>query len=195
MFSKLASNLKSNVENHVVKEDSRFNIILNNCKINNISCCVQVFITGSIAYDFVNIALSIRTNLGIRDIDDDMNTREMFFKWIVDTKRKEEINYEQFYEEVYSIIPTLRISKQKGKFLTEDDSSLAVEEEITKLFTHPNVEIDTCCVCREICGGVKIICGHNICIECITQIKPKKDEEDEECFYIYCPLCREKIGE
>jgi len=197
MFSKLATELKSSVYKYI-NDGSKENgdiITLTCCKINNISCMVKVIIGGKHKHpDTIHIGLQIDTMLDISDGSGDSDCIRLYFKWIVEDKKKDEINYEEFYEKVYAIIPTLRISKQKGKFLTADDISLVVADEISKLFTHPNVELHTCCVCLEMCGGVIIECGHDICVECVNQIKPKKDEDDDDCERIHCPLCRQTIG-
>jgi hypothetical protein len=190
MFSKLATELKLKVEKCDGRKEG--DIRLTCCKMNNISVCVEVWIYHNTKEDWVNIGLKIETCMAILGNDGDIDNHSLYCETIVKEVKSNEINYEEFYEKVYAIIPTLKISKIKGKFLTADD----VSDELCKLFTHPNVELTTCCVCLDMCGGVFIRCGHNICIECIDKLKSTKDEDDDDddCSYSRCPLCREKIA-
>jgi len=202
MFSKLASELQERVNKYIQREgklSGTEEYRLTCCKINDISVCVDVWVYHNRPKDEVNIGIAIETCMGMY-VGNNFNNHRLYTETIVKEVKPDKVNYEEIYEKIYDIIPKLRISKIKGKFLLSDDVSLAVADELSKLFTHPNVELSTCCVCLEMCGGVITKCGHLICIYCITHLIPKKDEDEDEdededcCHYTHCPLCRAKIG-
>jgi len=195
MFSNIALNLKNVVKAFVEDNkhcnDSQF---IACCKINGILCHLKTYISGNIQNcGVLHLGIQIDTVLMIKDGDGEFDTRILYSKPIVSGKKMDEIDYEGFYEEIKKIIPQLKISKLKGKFVTDENEDLNTEE-LLNLLTHPNVELNTCCVCLNMCGGIEIVCGHNICIECIDKIKPTKDEDYEFDECIICPLCREPIA-
>lgn len=48
---------------------------------------------------------------------------------------------------------------------------------------------DMCCVCHEQTLH-KTKCEHTCCADCIDQLKPTPDEDDEDETHILCPVCR-----
>ena len=191
MFSKLASELEFTVNEFInPNKICSGKIHLASCKIDNVQCDVDVAIYFNKHNATVSISLLIETSMTLIKENFDIDSHQLYSEKIIENKKINEINYEEFYEKVYVLIPTLKISKKRGKFITSNNT----DDELVKLFTHPNVELRSCCVCLDMCGGVYIECGHDICIECITQLKPKKDEEDEDHCSICCPLCRHNIG-
>jgi hypothetical protein len=157
-------------------------------KICGITCDAKIKICR---YDehHINIIFKIE-NKRCRIVEDNYFYIELFTISLAYNKKPNEINGNDIYNKIYEILPLLKINKLVGKFTIEDSLDA---EELTLLFEHPNIEINSCCVCLEICSNLLLKCKHIICIDCFEKILPKMNEDgDGEC--IFCPLCREEIA-
>ena len=159
-------------EKSKVVEEHRWNqfyyntpiITLNNIKFSfNIFCS---YFTGKINY-----IESWTLKCEIPDVDD---------KFDFD-KKDNMINYKYFKSNTIRELIVKYVNnkfvydKYDNKIMRYDDY---LEEECVRKLFHTNIE---CCVCYDnLSGNFKTKCGHNLCLECYTQIKGKKK----------CPMCK-----
>ena len=187
-FTKMGAKLDTVCLN--IKHQETIEIKLPVKTICGIACKSSIKITN---YNVINIVYKITNRrFLILDNENDCNTCiELYSNMLCYNKKSNEIKGTDIYEKIYEILPKLKLSKLNGKFILEEEDYLDTEE-LTLLYGNTNCEINTCCVCLDICSDIGLICKHIVCIACYEKLNITLNEDGEErCF---CPLCRKEIA-
>lgn len=98
--------------------------------------------------------------------------------------------------ELITKVKSLRLDNLNGIFKTQLDDRRVLCTEVYNLFKdeeHIELYIKECSVCYTP-TKTKTECNHSICWTCI-QKSPKFEDDDNDCRYISCPMCRQCVGE
>jgi len=133
------------------------------------------------------VALDISSTLSFVDNDGDLCDHKLIHL----TRNLDNLDVMHVKEKIHDLLTdanTLVYDKFNSSFKQPDDVI-----DFSFLSEFKNLKwLDECCVCHEQ-TNFKTCCNHTVCIECMSKIKPARDE-DRECNMIMCPLCREPIA-
>tara|TARA_R110000868_G_scaffold185862_2_gene427909 strand:- start:14668 stop:15243 length:576 start_codon:yes stop_codon:yes gene_type:complete len=107
-------------------------------------------------------------------------------------------NIKSVLEDFIEFTDKVVVDKLNGKLVMNNDAEKEGElvKEFCDLFEKKNMipSIKECCVCYAP-TKTRTDCKHSVCISCISGIEMKEDENEDDCHFKQCPMCRENIEE
>lgn len=146
-----------------------------------ISCCIRIITVDEKS----GLVFSISTKFDL--IEEDEYEPIQLFSHKVELSSKDIEHVCSKMDELFKIVNGLKFDKLYSSFIPAEHEII----DYSFLTEYTNLKLaGECCVCKEITHQ-KTVCDHTLCVPCMSNIKPVKDEYG---IGIPCPICRKAFA-